>query len=222
MAVKLLSESMDATITDVDQARIDAILAFWFQEQTLTTPQIDSRMEIWFGDDAVFDHEIEKAFGGDVEMASDGKLDHWAHKPRGLLALILLLDQFRRNIHRGTAEAFAKDKAALKLCVEGAMEKRDQELSPIERVFFYMPLQHSESRKVQSKAVDIFERLAAAVVATHKETFATIAQFAELHRDIIELFGRFPHRNQVLNRRNTLQEDEYLAGDSPNFGQSTE
>ena len=75
---------------------------------------------------------------------------------------------------------------------------------------------------MQSKAVDIYERLAAAVVATHKETFATIAQFAELHRDIIELFGRFPHRNQVLNRQNTLQENEYLAGDSPNFGQSTE
>ena len=222
MAVKLLSESMDATITDVDQARIDAILTFWFQNQTLTAPQIDSRMEIWFSDDPVFDHEIEKAFTSDVEMASDGILDHWAHKPRGLLALILLLDQFRRNIHRGTADAFSKDKAALKLCVEGAMAKRDQELSPIERVFFYMPLQHSESLKVQNKAVKIYERLAEAVVPTHKETFATVAQFAELHRDIIELFGRFPHRNKVLNRENTPQEDEYLAGDSPNFGQSAE
>lgn len=220
MAVKLLSESMDATITDVDQARIDAILAFWFQDQALTAPQIDSRMEIWFSDDPVFDHEIEKAFGSDVEMASDGKLDHWAHKPRGLLALILLLDQFRRNIHRGTADAFSKDKAALKLCVEGAMAKRDQELSPIERVFFYMPLQHSESLKVQTKAVKIYARLAEAVVPTHKETFATVAQFAELHHDIIELFGRFPHRNKVLNRENTPQEDEYLTGDSPNFGQS--
>jgi len=222
MAVKLLSESMDATITDVDETRIDAILAFWFQEQTLTAPQIDSRMEIWFSEDPVFDHEIEKAFASDVEMASDGKLDHWAHKPRGLLALILLLDQFRRNIHRGTADAFSKDKAALKLCVEGAVAKRDRELSPIERVFFYMPLQHSESLKVQTKAVNIYERLAEAVVPTHKETFATVAQFAELHRDVIELFGRFPHRNKVLNRENTPQEDEYLAGDSPNFGQGAD
>lgn len=221
MAVKLLSESMDATITDLDQARIDAIIEFWFQEQTLSAPQIDSRMEIWFGEDPVFDQEIERSFGSDVDLASAGKLDHWAHKPRGLLALILLLDQFRRNIHRGTVEAYASDKAALKLCVEGAMEKRDQELSPIERVFFYMPLQHSESRKVQNKAVRIFERLAEAVVPTHTETFATIAQFAELHRDIIELFGRFPHRNKVLDRQNTQQEDEYLAGDSPDFGQSS-
>jgi len=222
MAVKLLSESMDATITDVDQARIDAILSFWFQDQALSAPQIDSRMEIWFSEDPVFDHEIDKAFAHDVEMASDGKLDHWAHKPRGLLALILLLDQFRLNIHRGTADAFSKDKAALKLCVEGAMAKRDQELSPIERVFFYMPLQHSESLKVQNKAVNIYARLADAVIPTHKETFATIAQFAELHRDIIELFGRFPHRNKVLSRENTRQEDEYLAGDNPTFGQNTE
>jgi uncharacterized protein (DUF924 family) len=221
MAVKLLSESMDATITDVDQARIDAVIDFWFQNRTLTAPQIDSRMEIWFSEDPAFDHEIEKTFAADVDLASDGKLDHWAHKPQGLLALILLLDQFRRNIYRGTADAFAKDKAALKLCVEGAMAKRDQELSPIERVFFYMPLQHSESRKVQDKAVKIYERLAEAVVPTHTETFATIAQFAELHRDIIELFGRFPHRNKLLDRENTPQEDEYLAGENPSFGQGS-
>jgi uncharacterized protein (DUF924 family) len=221
MAVKLLSESMDATITDVDQARIDAVIDFWFQNRTLTAPQIDSRMEIWFSEDSAFDHEIEKNFAADVDLASDGKLDHWAHKPQGLLALILLLDQFRRNIYRGTADAFAKDKAALKLCVEGAMAKRDQELSPIERVFFYMPLQHSESRKVQDKAVKIYERLAEAVVPTHTETFATIAQFAELHRDIIELFGRFPHRNKLLDRENTPQEDEYLAGENPSFGQGS-
>jgi uncharacterized protein (DUF924 family) len=221
MAVKLLSESMDATITDVDQARIDAVIDFWFQNRTLTAPQIDSRMEIWFSEDPAFDHEIEKTFAADVDLASDGKLDHWSHKPQGLLALILLLDQFRRNIYRGTADAFAKDKAALKLCVEGAMAKRDQELSPIERVFFYMPLQHSESRKVQDKAVKIYERLAEAVVPTHTETFATIAQFAELHRDIIELFGRFPHRNKLLDRENTPQEDEYLAGENPSFGQGS-
>ncbi len=221
MAIKLLSESMDATITDVDQARIDAVLAFWFQDRQLNAPQIDGRMEIWFSEDPVFDHEIEEAFASDVDLASDGKLDHWSHKAHGLLALILLLDQFRRNIYRGTADAFAKDKTALRLCVEGAMAKKDQGLSAIERIFFYMPLQHSESRKVQAKSVKIYERLAEAVVPTHKETFATVAQFAELHRDIIELFGRFPHRNKVLNRDNTPQEDEYLAGDTPDFGQSS-
>ncbi len=210
---------MRATITDDDQLRIDAILTFWFKEQQLSAPQIDRRMDVWFGEDELFDHEIRKEFSNDVELASDGKLDHWAHKPRGRLALILLLDQFRRNIHRGTAEAYQKDKVALKLCVEGAIAKKDEGLAPIERAFFYMPLQHAESRKVQDRSVALFNKLANAVSATYRETFATMAQFAELHRDIVAQFGRFPHRNKVLGRQNTPEEDEYLAGDSPDFGQ---
>ena len=217
MSVKLLSESMDATITDDDQFRIDAILSFWFKEKELSAPQIDRRMDVWFGEDRVFDHEVEREFSDDVEKASEGKLDHWAHRPHGRLALILLLDQFRRNIHRNTIGSFAKDKAALKLCVEGAMEKKDKGLTPIERVFFYMPLQRSESRKVQNKSIEIYNRLAEAVSATHRETFQTIAQFAELHADIITQFGRFPHRNALLNRQNTPEEDEFLAADSPDF-----
>ncbi len=219
MSVKLLSESMGASITDDDQARIDAVVAFWFKEHQLSAPQIDRRMDIWFGEDPAFDHEIRQAFATDVEKASEGELDHWADEPRGRLALILLLDQFRRNIYRGTAKAFEKDKAALKLCVEGAMQKKDRGLTPIQRVFFYMPLQHAESRKVQAKSVELFRRLAEAVSPTLKETFLTIAQFAELHHDIIEQYGRFPHRNAVLGRDNTPEEDEYLAGDAPDFGQ---
>ncbi len=219
MSVKLLSESMRATITDDDQLRIDAILTFWFKEQQLSAPQIDRRMDVWFGEDELFDHEIRKEFSNDVELASEGKLDHWANEPRGRLALILLLDQFRRNIHRGTAKAYEKDRIALKLCVEGAIAKKDEGLAPIQRAFFYMPLQHAESRKVQDRSVMLFNKLANAVSATYRETFATMAQFAELHRDIVAQFGRFPHRNSVLGRQNTPEEDEYLAGDSPDFGQ---
>ena len=219
MSVKLLSESGDATMTDDDQARIDAILLFWFKEQELSGPQIDRRMDIWFGADPVFDHEIEKEFADDVVAACEGRLDHWATEPHGRLALILLIDQFRRNIHRNSAEAFSKDKLALKLCVEGAMEKKDVGLTPLQRVFFYMPLQHAESRKVQAKSRKIFERLAGAVSPTYKETFETIAQFADLHADIIDRFGRFPHRNKLLNRENNPEEDKYLADDSPDFDQ---
>ena len=206
-------------ISDDDQARIEAILAFWFKEHELSAPQIDRRMDIWFGEDEVFDHECKKEFSADIDRASDGQLDHWAAESRGRLALILLLDQFRRNIYRGTVQAFAMDKAALKLCVEGAMEKKDKGLTPIQRAFFYMPLQHTESLKIQMKSVQIFSRLSDAVSATYRETFETIAQFAELHHDIVEQFGRFPHRNKLLNRENTAEEDEYLAGDSPDFGQ---
>ena len=219
MSVKLLSESMGATITDDDQLRIDAILAFWFKEQELSAPQIDRRMDIWFGEDQAFDHEIQEEFAADVDKASAGKLDHWAHESRGRLALILLLDQFRRNIHRGTPKAYEKDKIALKLCVEGAMEKKDKGLTPIQRAFFYMPLQHTESRKVQAKSVAIYNKLAEAVSPTYQETFLTIAQFAELHHDIVDRFGRFPHRNKMMGRDNTSEEDEYLASDSPDFGQ---
>lgn len=219
MPVKLLSESMAATITDEDQARIDTILSFWFKEQELSAPQIDMRMEIWFSEDAVFDHEIEKEFADDIDAASAGKLDYWAAQADGRLALIILIDQFRRNIYRGTPEAFSKDRLALKLCVEGAMEKKDKGLSLIQRVFFYMPLQHAESRKVQAKSVELYNRLAEAASPTYRETFLTIAQFAELHKDIIDQFGRFPHRNQLLNRENTAEENEYLSTDSLEFGQ---
>jgi uncharacterized protein (DUF924 family) len=99
------------------------------------------------------------------------------------------------------------------------VEKKDSGLTPIQKVFFYMPLQHAESVKVQAKSVELFNKLAESVSPTYRETFLTVAQFAELHRDIIDQFGRFPHRNKLLGRANTPEEDEYLAGDSPDFGQ---
>jgi len=219
MPVKLLSESMAASITDDDARRIDEILSFWFKEQELSAPQIDRRMDIWFGENPDFDDEVEAKFSDDVAGASTGKLDHWAEDPRGRLALIILIDQFRRNIYRNTEKAFSRDRLALRLCVEGAMEKKDKSLTPIQKVFFYMPLQHTESRKVQTKSADLYSRLAESVSPTYRETFLTVAQFAELHKDIIDQFGRFPHRNALLGRENTPEEDKYLAGDSPDFGQ---
>ena len=219
MSVKLLSESMGSTMTDDDQARIEQILSFWFKEQELSAPQIDRRMDIWFGEDPVFDHDIEKEFADDIEKASEGKLNHWADEPHGRLALIILIDQFRRNIYRGTLKAFSHDKVALKLCVEGAMEKKDKGLTPIQRVFFYMPLQHAESAKVQAKSVELYERLAESVSPTLQETFLTVAQFAELHKDIIDKFGRFPHRNALLGRTSTEHEQAYLNEGGARFGQ---
>jgi len=220
MPVKLLSESMGAALTDEDLVRIEDVLTFWFKEHALSAPQIDRRMDIWFGADPIFDHEITKEFANDVELASAGKLDFWAESPRGRLALIIMIDQFRRNIHRNTAQAFSKDTVALKYCVEGAIKKQEQDLAPIEKVFFYMPLQHAESRKVQAKSVKLYSRLVASASPTYRETFETVLQFAELHKDIIDQFGRFPHRNTLLNRANTPEENEYLSGDSPDFGQA--
>ena len=219
MPFKLLSDTTGGGITDEDERRIDEILSFWFKEQELSAPQIDRRMDTWFGGDPDFDQEIRREFADDVDRACEGGLDHWADEPRGRLALIILIDQFRRNLYRNTAQAFSMDRLALKLCVEGAMEKKDKGLTPIQKVFFYMPLQHAESKKVQAKSVELFGRLAKSVSPTFRETFLTIAQFAELHKDIIDQFGRFPHRNKLLGRENTPEENEYLAGDSPDFGQ---
>ena len=134
-----------------------------------------------------------------------------------MVALILLLDQFPRNIYRGTPKAFEKDGRARYLMRDGMSRQMDLVLSPIERCFFYMPLQHAESRKVQEKSVALYSKLAESVSPTYRETFATVAQFAELHKDIIDQFGRFPHRNKLLGRANTPEENEYLAGDAPDF-----
>lgn len=219
MAAEPESDNTETGIGDNDQSRIEKILSFWFRERALSAPQIDARMDVWFGEDPDFDAEILSDYAHDVERASDGELDHWAQSPSGRLALILLLNQFRRNIYRGTPEAFSKDKVALKLCIEGAMGNLDSGLAPIYRVFFYMPLQHAESRKVQEKSVDLFSKIAKAVSPTYKETFETIAQFAELHADIVMQFGRFPHRNKMLGRENTAEEEEYLSGDSQSVSQ---
>lgn len=219
MSTTPASEEIRTPLSEEDQGRIDSVLTFWFKEKGLSAPQIDQRMDTWFGEDADFDQAIRAEFASDVERASGGEYDHWASDGRGRLALILLLDQFRRNIFRNTSEAFAKDGVALKLCLEGAMRELDQGLLPIERAFFYMPLQHAESKRVQAKSCELFEKLAAAVSPTYRETFDTMAQFAELHRDIIDQFGRFPHRNRLLGRDNTPEEDEYLSGDAPGFGQ---
>lgn len=198
---------------------IRKVLEFWFSAAELDAPQIDSRMERWFGSDQALDERIRTEFGALLERALAGDLDGWAATAEGRLALILLLDQFCRNIHRGSAMAFAGDRRALKLCIEGSMGNEYRTLSPVQRVFFFMPLQHAESAAVQDKSVRIYNALAEGVSDTLRETFLTFAQFAELHRDIVARFGRFPHRNRVLGRSNTPEEESYLAAEAPRFGQ---
>lgn len=204
-----------------DQARIDKILGLWFEERELTAPQIDARMDVWFGEDPELDERIRKDFEDEIRDASEMRLGHWRATPRGRLALIIVIDQFRRNVYRNTAAAFSHDKLALKLCIEGIVQQVDRDLTPIERVFMYMPMQHTEMLNVQKKSVLVFSALAKRVSPTLRETFQTFAEFAELHHDIIERFGRFPHRNAVLGRANSPEERQYLEGDAPSFGQST-
>ena len=198
---------------------IERLLEYWFGAELDSPAALDRQFARWFVADDAIDAEIASRFGTDAERAARGELAHFRETAKGRLALILLLDQVPRHLHRGTAAAFAQDSVALGLTVEGIENGMDLELPVLQRAFFYMPLQHAESRKVQAKSVEIFQRLAKAVSPTYRETFETVAHFAELHRDIIEQFGRFPHRNKVLGRKNTPEEDEYLSGESPNFGQ---
>jgi len=203
----------------MSSAEYERVLGFWFDGCEQDAPHIDARMDRWFGTDPGLDEEIRAQFGELVELACDGKLDHWAEKPRGRLALIILIDQFRRNIHRGTANAYSGDGRALKLCIEGVVNHSYKQLRPEEQIFFFMPLQHAESNKLQDKSVSIYQALANNVSETLRETFMTTAQFAELHRDIVAEFGRFPHRNKVLGRENTEAEEAYLANEAMSFGQ---
>ena len=203
----------------MQNGHIKDVLDYWFSDSDLDSPTLDSRMDRWFGSSEELDKEIGDRFGKLVEQASGDELDAWAEQPEGRLALIILLDQFRRNIYRGTPECFEQDKKALKICIEGTMSGVHKQLSAEQRVFFFMPLQHAESLKIQDKSVSIYNALADSVSDTLRETFATCAQFAELHRDIVAEFGRFPHRNAVLGRANTEAEAAYLSGGAPSFGQ---
>lgn len=208
-----------AIITAMSDVEIQQVLNFWFSDIKLDSPRVDSRMDRWFSNDPTLDEQIREEFMPLIERASNGDLMDWAETPLGRLALIILVDQFRRNVYRGTAQAYALDNLALKICIEGTINNDYKTLTPFQRLFFFMPLQHSESLKVQEKSVGIYQALAESVSETLQETFQTTAQFAELHHDIIENFGRFPHRNKVLGRANTPDEESFLGGDASNFGQ---
>jgi uncharacterized protein (DUF924 family) len=199
----------------MDQAR--AVLDLWFANLPRTADALAERMSFWFEGGA--DAAIRERFNESMRRAANGELDSWAGSPRRLLALILLLDQFPRNVHRGTALAFAQDEKALGLALSGMQLGADAALEPVERLFFYMPLQHSESAEVQDESVAAFRRLAREAPDELRDGLEEALRYAELHRTIIERFGRFPHRNRVLGRESTPQELDYLASSPDTFGQ---
>jgi uncharacterized protein (DUF924 family) len=198
----------------MDEAR--AVRDYWFGALPLSQEGVD----FWFGaQGARHDEEIRARFGGLLERAVAGELDSWADGSRRLLSLIILLDQVPRHIFRGTARAFAYDAAALALTLSGMQSAADGALDFIERLFFYMPLQHSESRDAQDESVAAFRRLLTEVPSELHATFEDALRFAEKHRAIIERFGRFPHRNAMLGRPSTPEEVEWLREGGASFGQ---
>jgi uncharacterized protein (DUF924 family) len=172
------------------------IIDFWFGLPERT----------WFIKDAGFDAQLRERFGQAVGDAQGGRLVHWAASAHGELALILLCDQFTRNIHRNSAQAFAGDALALSTAQALVKSGRHLALAPIQRVFAYLPFEHAESMALQDEAVALFGQLA----ADHPE-LAGYADYAERHRTVIQRFGRFPHRNEALGRNSSAAELAYLA-----------
>ncbi|MFQ5761239.1 MAG: DUF924 family protein, partial [Acidiferrobacterales bacterium] len=148
-----------------------------------------------------------------------GQLTSWEQHPRGRLALIVLLDQFSRNIYRGTAQAFAQDELALSLCLQGIDIGHDLALRPIERTFHYLPMEHAESLEMQDKSVQHRRQLVASLPPAMAKKSQFSLDLAISHRDIIARFGRFPHRNRLLGRVSTAAEREYLSQGGATFGQ---
>ena len=191
---------------------IDEILDYWFGAPPETEDE-DPRptgQELWFQKSARIDKEIEKRFGGLVTKALAGDLDDWATTGRGRLALILLLDQFPRNIHRDRAEAFAGDEKALQLCFDGLDDALDRQLPAVQRCFFYMPAMHAEDVDAQLASVEVFEELAGEVGEADKELCEVFLGHARKHRDAVERFDRFPWRNAVLDRNSSTEEGAFL------------
>lgn len=201
--------------------QIESLLHFWFGPGPRTREELEQRTRLWFNADESLDAEIAERFGGLAQLAANGALDHFAETPKGRLALIVLFDQFPRNLHRGTAAAFAQDAKALALTTQGIDMGMDHQLTMLERCVFYMPLQHAEDKKAQALSVRMFERLCADESRPdfYGPMLESMLEYAQLHRDIVLRFGRFPHRNRALGRPDTEAEREYLRGDAPRFGQ---
>jgi uncharacterized protein (DUF924 family) len=183
------------------------ILDFWFgtdpDEPLQNAPK-------WFKQDSAFDEEIREQFRSHIEAAGRGLYDNWRDTARGTLAFIILTDQFPRNVYRGTPRAFAFDELALSASLDGQANDFDRELDIIERWFFYMPMEHSEDLALQNRSVERFEELAEEAGDDLADAVEGALDYAERHRDVIERFGRFPHRNEILGRKSTPEEAEYL------------
>ena len=198
-------------------AEPENILEFWFGTNDGDGEVIKAKSWLWWGKNEMTDRSIANRFGDDLDRAIGGAIDHWALTPRGQLALIILMDQFSRNIYRGTPRAFAQDKQACILCLTGLEKGQDQVLRPVERAFFYLPLEHSESLLLQEKSVELYRVLYQWASPDLKTNFQEFLDFAIRHRDIIQRFGRFPHRNVILGRESTPEELEFLQQSGSSF-----
>ncbi len=181
------------------------VIDFWFAERDQGGSLV--ARQAWFKKDEDFDRAIGEGFGNDMEAAAAGRLDHLAATPEGALALLILLDQFPRNVFRGTPRAFAADAKAREIARAALDRGFDQTAPAVMRTFFYLPFEHGEDLADQERSVALFEAMGD----------AEALRWALAHRDIIARFGRFPHRNAVLGRESTPEEEEFLKQPGSSF-----
>lgn len=202
---------------DLDMRDPDTVLQFWFGGSADDAAVAAQQASLWWSKNSGTDTRIRERFENLVTAAAAGELDGWRATARGWLALIILLDQFPRNIYRDTPAAFAFDARAQKLCIEGLAAGIEQQLRPIQRVFFYLPLEHAEDREHQARSVTLFKGLAAQRPPEQAALFADFVDYAERHQVIVKRFGRFPHRNAILGRSSTPEEIEFLRQPGSSF-----
>lgn len=186
------------------------LLNFWFGNLGTADLPSSDRTNLWFGENESVKQKITETFVNEYRMAITGELHSWAKTARGRLALIILLDQFPRYIHRRSPKAFAYDNEAQRLCAEGLREKMDQSLTLIERVFFYMPLVHAESSLYQEQSIRLYQDLVSLSMSETTQIYQLFLAYAYAHFRVIKEFGRFPQRNQVLGRASTDPEVSFL------------
>jgi uncharacterized protein (DUF924 family) len=198
------------------------ILSYWFNGLN-DKEAIDKNcptVKRWFSGDKKTDDEIREKFENDLIRAQEGAYKDWEETSKGRLALIVLFDQCSRNIYRGTPKMFEADSKALELTLGSIDDKKDYKLQLIERIFLYMPLMHAEQSDIQKLSLKQFASLVAeSRIRSPKNIsyFEYTFGYAQRHHDTIAQFGRFPHRNKILNRHSTSQEEEYLRSPGSGF-----
>lgn len=191
-------------------AEYEEVLRFWFGASRDEAEVARTHEPLWWGGGAETDQLIRQRFGTLRLAAIGGELAPWERTARGRLALIILLDQFSRCVLRGRPEAFLYDVLAQEWCCNGVRQEFDLALRPIERVFFYLPLEHAESPELQTRSVELYQALAATVAPEQRALFEGYADYARRHRDVVQRFGRFPHRNRLLGRATSAEEQAFL------------
>lgn len=195
----------------------EEILDFWIGPLGPEGLGNGKRVERWFKPDPELDRQLKDRFESELVAARSGERDDWLASPRGRLAMVVLLDQFSRNIYRGTPEMFASDDRALQVARSALDRGDDGEHRLEERVFLLMPLMHAEDMSSQNECVRRFEHLHANAGGAAKNTLGNMLYFARRHREIIERFGRYPHRNVILGRTTTAEEAEFLKEKDSSF-----